>query len=330
MDSGPLHYATYFDRHYLSRGLALYRSLVRHSPPFVFWVLCLDEDTRRTLESLRLEHVRLIPLADLEADDPGLAAIRATRTPVEYYWTCGPAFLLYLFRYWPEIHLLAYMDADLFFFGDPIPIYDELADNSILLIEQRMSASVPELTKQKGIFNVGLLVFRRTSPSLACLERWREQCIEWCYDRVEPLRFGDQKYLDDWPERFEGVTILRNRAAALGPWNVGDYQFRFASGRVIVGEIPLIFYHFNRLRVITNWLYEPNLWQFGQRLEPTVKRYIYAAYARGLRDARKSIRAAGGEVDAIDNVRLEQSAVRLFANMVRHHSFLIATESVVV
>jgi hypothetical protein len=330
MDSGPLHYATYFDRHYLSRGLALYESLVRHSPPFVLWILCLDEGTRRTLESLRLEHVELIPLADLERDDPGLAAVRETRKPFEYYWTCGPAFLLYLFRHRPKIRLLAYMDADLFFFGDPTPIYDELADDSILLIEQRMSASVPEVTKQKGIYNVGLLVFRRTTSSLACLQRWRGQCIEWCYDRVEPLRFGDQKYLDDWPERFEGVTILRYPAAGLGPWNVGDYRFRYDSDRITVDGVPLVFYHFNRLRVITNWLYEPNLWQFGQGREPTVKRYIYGAYARGLRNARKAIRAAGGEIDVVDNLRLEQKVFRLLANMVWHQSFLIATESVVV
>ena len=330
MDPGPLHYATYFDRHYLGRGLALYQSLIRHSPPFVLWILCLDEDTRRTLASLGLEHVELIPLADLERDDPGLAAVRETRKPFEYYWTCGPAFLLYLFRHQAEIRLLAYMDADLFFFGDPTPIYDELADNSILLIEQRMSASVPELTKQKGIYNVGLLAFRRTTSSLACLQRWREQCIEWCYDRVEPLRFGDQKYLDDWPERFEGVAILRNRGSALGPWNVGSYRLRFVGGSVSVDGVPLIFYHFNRLRVITNWLYEPNLWQFGQGLEPTVKRYIYGAYARGLRDARKSIRAAGEDVDAVDNLRLEQKVFRLLANMVRHQSFLIATETFIV
>jgi hypothetical protein len=62
-----IHYATYFDRHYLTRGLALYRSLVRHSRPFALWVLCLDKETHRTLsrrpgerEAARRDRSRLL------------------------------------------------------------------------------------------------------------------------------------------------------------------------------------------------------------------------------------------------------------------------------
>jgi hypothetical protein len=92
----PIHYATYFDRHYLARGLALYRSLVRHSRPFVLWVLCLDEDTERTLATMRPGNVVSLSLRELERADPALAAARADRHLYEYYWTCGPAYLLYL------------------------------------------------------------------------------------------------------------------------------------------------------------------------------------------------------------------------------------------
>jgi hypothetical protein len=329
MDAGPLHYATYFDRHYLSRGLALYRSLERHSPQFVLWVLCLDEDTRRTLARLQLVHVELIPLADLEQEDRGLAAVKGTRRAVEYYWTCGPAFLLHLLEFQPQIQLLTYLDADLFFFGDPTPIYDELADGSILLIENRWSPCVPDLTKQKGNYGVGLLVFRRTATGLACLQRWREQCLDWCCDRVEPTRFGDQKYLDDWPGRFEGVTLLQHKGANLGPWRVGNYRFSYRSGQVLVDDDPLLCYHFNRLRVITHWLYEPNLWQFGHGLESTIKRHVYAPYARELRKAGGLIRASGGQVDAVDTLRFERNLLHLLARMARHRSFLIVTDALV-
>src|SRR5205823_4080108 len=115
MQPGPIHYATYFDRHYLTRGLALYRSLVRHSPPFVLWVLCLDDETHRTLARLRLDHVNIIRLAELEEADPALLEVKPGRRPLEYYLTCGPSFLLHLLRRQSEIDLLSYLDADLFF-----------------------------------------------------------------------------------------------------------------------------------------------------------------------------------------------------------------------
>jgi hypothetical protein len=322
----PIQYATYFDRHYLTRGLALYRSLVRHSPPFVLWVLCLDEQTHRTLSNLRIEQVELVRLAELEQADHALLAAKPGRQAVEYYWTCGPAFLVYLLEQHP-IDMLTYLDADLFFFGDPTPIYDELGDGSILLVEHRRSSSVPELINQKGTYNVGLLVFRRTSEAAACLRRWRTQCLDWCFDRVEPTRFGDQKYLDDWPSRYRGLVVAQHKGAGLAPWNLENYRFSYAQGRVWVDTNPLLYYHFTRLRVINRWLYDPALWELGQhRPDPNVKRHIYVPYVRELGTAGKLLRAVGGKVHPDDTVRWSRNKLLLLTRMVRHRSFLVMTD----
>jgi hypothetical protein len=329
MPVDPLHYATYFDRHYLSRGVALYRSLVRHSPPFVLWVLCLDDETYRTLELLELDHVELIPLAELERAHPALLQAKPGRQPVEYYWTCGPAFLLYLLQQQSQIQLLAYLDADLFFYGDPRPLHGELGENSILLVEHHWSPPVLDLTKQKGLYNVGLILFRRTPASLACLQWWNERCTEWCFNRVEPGRYGDQKYLEEWPSRFGEVTVTRHSGAGLGPWNVGNYCYRYEDGTVRVDGDPLVFYHFNRLRVITSWLYDPGFWRRRTRMTTVVKRHIYVPYVRELQAAGDLIRSVGGRVHPVDHLIHGRSRTVSLLRMARHRSALVVTDRLV-
>lgn len=46
------------------------------------------------------------------------------------------------------------------------------------------------------VFN--LFIFRNNQQGRKVLTWWRKACLEWCYNRFEDGRFGDQKYLDDW------------------------------------------------------------------------------------------------------------------------------------
>ncbi len=326
MSAGVIHYATYFDRHYLSRGLALYRSLTRHSPPFVLWVLCLDHDTYSTLSRMRLTGLVPIPLVDLEQHDRALLNVKSERHPVEYYWTCTAPLLLYILERDSRIDMLTYLDADLYFFDDPTPIYQELQDSSTLLIEHRWSASVNQFYRAHGNFNVGLLIFRPTPDGLACLRWWRERCIDWCFDRVEPDRFGDQKYLDEWPRRFGGVAVLQHKGAALGPWNLSTYPLHRKRGRVYVDDDPLVFYHFNRLRRINRWVYDPTLWRFGHKMSPLVKHHIYVPYIRELRSVTKLIRAADGKTPAVDSLRPDERLVSRLRQAVQHPGCLVVSD----
>jgi hypothetical protein len=322
-----IEYATYFDRHYLTRGLALYQSLVRHSPPFVLRMLCLDDATYQTLARMRLDHIALTSLAELERADPALLAVKPTRQPVEYYWTCGPAFLTYLFDQQPELGPLVYLDADLYFFSNPSPLYQELGGGSILLVEHRETEAVwQQMQGAGGVFNVGLVAFGRSRHAQACLRRWREQCLEWCYLRQEPGRFGDQKYLDEWPARYEEVVVTRHVGAGLAPWNVGNHRLHLDGAGVCVDGRPLVFYHFNGLRSITQWLYDPCLWRSSTTLTPELRDYVYEPYVRELRIARRLIRAIGGPEPSTDNLLSGRSRLCLLARMARHRSILVVTD----
>jgi hypothetical protein len=280
----PAYFCTYFDHRYLAQGLALYRSLRRYCPSFQLWVLCLDRLCYEALTQLRLPDVELISLDEFEGDDAALLRAKTNRSLVEYYFTCTPAFLLFILEHSLAISLLTYLDADLFFFADPAPVFDELRAASIGIIAHRFPRKLRHL-EAHGLYNVGWVTFRRDDHGLDCLRWWRERCLEWCYDRVEGGRFADQKYLDDWPVRFSGTVVLQHKGANLAPWNVANYAIRNAGGRIWVDGQPLVFFHFHGLKPIRGGWFDTNLWKYRARLSASAKRCIYVPYIQALLEA---------------------------------------------
>jgi hypothetical protein len=244
-------YVTLADRNYLVRALALIESLERHERrDHVLYFVCLDEITRTVLTALGHPNVVPVALHDLERGDPALLATRAGRTLVEYYWTLTPTLILRLLERHPEIDVLTYLDADLCFFSSPDPVYEELGARSILIHEHRFTPELAYLARESGIFNVGLLCFRRDDAGLGALRWWRERCLEWCHARTEDGKMGDQMYLDDWPQRFSRLVVLQHPGAGLAPWNQGQYHIvPQADGPATVDGRPLVFFHFHSLAV---------------------------------------------------------------------------------
>lgn len=278
------HFATYFDVNYLPRAVALYRSLEKHAGPFTLHALCLDQASLDVIARLNLPHLRTVPLATLEAADPELLAVKPTRSIVEYYFTCTAAFLAHLFLVVPGLGELTYLDADLYFYSDLAPIRAEMGEHSVLIVGHRFPEHAREL-ERFGLYNVGLIVFRNTPDGRACLAWWRERCIEWCYDRLEGDRFGDQKYLERWSELFKGVVELRHKGANLAPWNLARYRITERDGTVMVDDEPLIFYHFHKLRARGRRLYGSGIRDRRAEMGTAVRNGIYAPYLRALSEA---------------------------------------------
>jgi hypothetical protein len=251
--------------------------------PFRLWVLCFDDLAYETLQKLALPEVDAISLKDFEEGDEELLRAKGNRSRVEYYFTCTPSLPLYILRNHPEVDVITYLDADLFFFSDPSPIYRELDRGSVLIVGHRFPPRLRHL-EVYGVYNVGLLSFRRDDAALQCLYWWRERCLEWCYDRVEDGRFADQKYLDDWPTRFQHVVVLRHKGAGLAPWNVENYSLALENEHVLVDSQPLVFFHFQGLKQIKQWLYDPGLAQYGVYADSLLKRSIYGSYIRELQE----------------------------------------------
>lgn len=286
------HFCTYFDRQYLARALALHASLLKHCTGFTLWALCLDESTEKVVSQLALPSVKAIPLGALEADDHELLSAKADRSLIEYYFTCTPSLPRHILRQHPTIDLITYLDADLWFFGDPSSVFDEIGERSVGIIPHRFSGRIRD-RECYGLYNVGWVSFRRNATALECLEYWRSRCLAWCSDIAGPKGFADQKYLDDWPQRFQGVSVIAQKGANLAPWNVANYRLTVRGERLFVDEDPLIFFHFHGLHRVDRWLYESGLAAYEATLSAAVRRHVYRPYLRELRHASARLAAFG-------------------------------------
>jgi hypothetical protein len=297
------HFCTYFDRRYLPNALALVDSLRRHAGDFRLWALCMDDAAHMALCTLAIPEVSPISLAEFEHADAALVAAKCNRTAIEYYFTCTPSLPLFVLRNHAAVDAITYLDADLFFFSDPAPLFDEIGSSAVAIIPHRFPQANLQF-ERFGIFNVGWLTFRRSDEAFACLTWWRERCLEWCFDREEATRFADQKYLDDWPSRFEGVHVVRHKGANVASWNLANYDMTRRDGRVVVDDEPLIFFHFHHFKRRRTWLFETDFAPHGARLTRVLKEHVFTPYCRLLDDKAAAVARV---LDAPDDGPLRSS-----------------------
>ena len=125
---------------------------------------------------------------------------------------------------------------------------------------------------------------------MQCLQWWRKQCIEWCYDRLENGKFADQKYLEQWPKKFKGVHILQHKGAGLAPWNWSQYNLKVDNGKLTVDNQKLIFYHFQGFRILGGRYINHNLGSYGHVMNQQLRDFFYSNYYRRLLDAEASLK----------------------------------------
>lgn len=284
------HFCTLFDRNYLTRGLALYESLVRHCDDFTLHVLCLDRATFDVLAALHFKYMELISIEDLERPDAELRQARRDRSLVEFYFTCKPVLLNYLFDRNPQAGRISYLDSDLYFYSDPGLVEDDLAGCSVALSPHRFSTRHIAL-KGRGEFNAGWLSVGADDEGRRFVQWWRARCVEWCRLVLEETRFGDQKYLDQVPLLFPNTSIVSNPGVNLAPWNIGDVSVEVSNQRVEIAGRPLIFFHFHSTRRILFNLYDSGLYEYGVKLTPAIRNGIYRPYLAELAACERKILA---------------------------------------
>ena len=279
------HFCALFDHRYLPRGLAMWESLRRHRASAELSILCLTPSCEAILAGLHLPGVHLVPLSAIENAFPALGTARGNRSLVEYYFTIKPALTLYLLDQGQDRERISYLDSDLFFFADPGPVLDEMGPASIGIIEHRFPDALKTL-EMYGRFNAGWLSFRNDENARACLNRWLGQCLEWCARQVEPSRFADQKYLDEWPRSASALKVLEHRGANVAPWNLDRFPLEERHGSLFVGGDPLLFFHAHGFEPESPGLPATlNLQRYGVAETPCLRKHIFDPYATALASA---------------------------------------------
>jgi len=291
------HYVTLFDANFLPAGLCLYRSMRERAGAFRLWVLCMDTTVEARLRELDLPDVRLIPLHEIETE--ALLAVKPGRTAGEYCWTLTPFVPECVLARDPSATRVTYIDADLYFFDDPRILFDEFESSGahVLITEH---AFAPEYARsvKAGIYCVQFMTFRNTPEARGAMHWWQDRCVEWCFNRYEDGKIGDQKYLDDWPERFPGIVhVLRQKERTLAPWNAAHYLDRADAQKPV-------FFHFHGFRVISE---RKMRWYLGYRIGSEAKRY-YNHYYRDMSNAMALIQGRWnvvptlGEASTIEDI----------------------------
>ena len=248
-----LNFVTLFDKNYMSRGIVLYNSLKEHcKQDFTFYVLAMDEVTEKYLKSLNNVNLFVITVADIKKMYPVLIKLEKERTRGEFSWTLSSFSIQYCLRQF-SLDLCTYVDSDICFYNDPQILLDEVGDKSVMITEHNYTPEYDQ-SATSGKFCVQFMYFKNNEDGNKVLEYWRSKCEEWCYNRMEDGKFGDQKYLDDWESRFEGIVYnCRNIGCGVAPWNVQKYDVSNENGVLYVTERitkikkPIIFFHYHEL-----------------------------------------------------------------------------------
>ena len=291
-------YCTLFDSNYIAYGINLIESLKQHDQNAKVYVVTMDIYVNNELQKLNFANVILIKIDDVEKEYSQLKDLKQKRSKTEYFFTLTPVICKYIMSLFDDIDRLTYLDSDLYFFSSPSPLFDEIRDSSIAIIEHKFSFIAKQNVKY-GKFNVGWISFVRDSQGIDCINNWFDNCIEWCFQKVEPNRYADQKYLDNWPLNYSNLKIIKHKGANLAPWNIANYKIKKINNEIFVDEDKLIFFHFANIKQLTGSKFKTNLSRVLVKTSGIIKNNIYVPYLRLLSN---KLRALDFKVEAKDDL----------------------------
>ena len=245
-------FCTLFDSRYIDRALVMFDSLRETCEDAVLYVVAFDRKCSDVLFDLSLSGVVVIPYEEFE--DDVLRAAKNDRSPREFFWTCSGYCIRYVMQRF-GLDACTCIDSDLYFYESVTSAINRFLDSGCdaAIISHRYSRH-PENdynARMYGNYCVQFNTFRNSANGMAILNWWIDRCLERCPENATDGLFGDQKYLDDFSSRFDGVYVYEDFGLGVAPWNVDDYvqQDKLIVNRHTREQGKLLFYHFHSLDV---------------------------------------------------------------------------------
>jgi len=325
--TNTLYFCTLFDINFVSYGVTMMESLARHCPNFHLYVFAFCDDSYRFLQTLNLPNVTILSLQELETYTPSLLTVKPTRERSAYCWTCTSVTILHCMEKFNLPHC-CYLDADLYFYSNPQILFDELGDNSIFLTPHHYPPNETDREKT-GKYCVQFMLFKNDTRGMKALTWWRDACLEWCHNEYEDGKFGDQKYLDDWTTRFEGVYVSQNWGAGIALWNISRYTFDLSQVPVTVTDIydgtthPVVFFHYANMKLFDDGTIMLKRYNAMGGFSKDVEKYFLRAYAQHLIATSQRLHALNSIIKQIRFSLRNLSNISCVIKKYRRHIFSI-------
>lgn len=273
----------------LFKAIPMYTSLCKCCSDFKLFILCMNNSVYDVLNEMNFKDIILIQLEEIERSNSNLALAKSNRIFHEYCWTLKPIFLYYVMNKYDNAEYYAHLDADLFFFSNIDYIFDENPNSSIFLTHHKNSEEFIHYYELSGLYNTGFVGFKNNNEAKYAVKLWGDRCLKKCtveYDTVNKT-FGDQRYVEDWPDIFKNVHIVDSIGANVAFWNVKNYKVSKKNMIVYLDDSPLIFYHFSSVIILGPR--EFDLCSFYHIDDENLMNYIYAPYIKCLSKSIKSV-----------------------------------------
>ena len=273
----------------------MYQSMVENIQEFKLYVFAFDEKCYEILKNENFPH--LIPVSLQEFENADLLKVKEERTRAEYCWTCSPWIIKHVIDYYKE-PICTYIDADMQFFSSPQFVFDDMRKRhcSVIIVPHRFkdAQAEKEAHDKVGSYCVEFNTFVNDKNGYETLTWWAERCLEWCYYSVPGTTewYGDQKYLNVFPEKFQGVMICNHYGVGMAPWNINLVEYAgviqgvpYIREKKTGKEYPVVLYHFENVSYLSNHILHASSRTDSKELH----KVIYDPYIRKLTNNRKCI-----------------------------------------